>query len=176
MERTVDQTSKKAVKESGLDHDLIDEQVVAEFEKELAAARRQADEAQDKYLRTLAEVDNIRKRVERNAESRIGHARRELLLRFLPVVDNLERALQHGDAEKGLREGVELTHRDLMRALSESGVQRLEPQGEMFDPSWHEAIEVVEAKQPSGTIVDVVRPGYTLDEQLVRPAQVRVVK
>lgn len=155
---------------------MIDEQVIAEFEREIIAARQKADEAEDKYLRALAEMDNLRKRVERQVESRYDVQRRELVLGFLGVVDNLERALQHGEAESGLRAGVELTLRDLLRQLGEQGVKRLEPVGETFDPSWHEAVDVVTTDAPEGTIVEVVRPGYTLNEMLVRAAQVRVAR
>jgi len=155
---------------------VIDEQVIAEFEKELIAARKQVDEAQDKYLRALAEMENMRKRVERQVEMRYDVQRRELLQRFLPVVDNLERALEYGEKDTKIRDGVELTLRELLRALSDSGVQRFEPTGETFDPARHEAIEAVAADAPSGTILSVIQPGYTLNDQLVRPAQVRVAR
>lgn len=153
---------------------MLDDQVIAEFEKEIVSARRAADEAHDKYLRTLAEMENLRKRVERQVELRYDVQRRDLLLRFLPVMDNLERALQHGDAQDGLRAGVELTYREMLRALNDSGVQRDDPLGEMFNPALHEAVEAVASDQPSGKILAVLQPGYRLGEQLARPARVRV--
>ena len=153
---------------------MIDEQVIAEFEKEIVDARRKADEAHDKYLRALAEADNARKRAERQAEMRYDDQRRQFLLRFLPVVDNLERALQHADANDGLRAGVEMTYREMLRALSDNGVQRDEPLGETFDPARHEAVEAVKTDAPSGTILAVLQPGYRYGEQLIRPARVRV--
>ncbi|MCW5851262.1 MAG: nucleotide exchange factor GrpE [Anaerolineae bacterium] len=153
---------------------MIDEQVIAEFEKEIVDARRKADEAHDKYLRALADAENARKRAERQAEMRYDEQRRQFLLRFVPVVDNLERALQHADANDGLRAGVEMTYREMLRALSDNGVLREEPVGEVFDPARHEAVEAVKTDAPAGTILAVLQPGYRYGEQLIRPARVRV--
>lgn len=156
---------------------VIDEQVVAEFEKELIAARKQVDEAQDKYLRALAEMENMRKRVERQVELRYDVQRRDLLLSFLPVVDNLERALQYGEPDSQIRDGVEATLRQMLRALNDSGVQRFEPaSGATFDPARHEAVEAIPSDEPSGTILATIQPGYTFNDSLVRPAQVRVAR
>ena len=170
VERNI-QTEAAVANQSG-----VNEQVIAEFEKELIAERRRADEAHDKYLRTLAEMENMRKRVERQVEMRYDTQRRDFFLRFLPVVDNLERALQHGETASQLRSGVELTYREMLRVLSDSGVQRLEPVGEVFDPARDEAIEAVASDAPSGTILDVVQPGYKWNEILLRPARVRVAR
>lgn len=154
----------------------VDDQVVAQFEEELIAARRQVDEANDKYLRARAELDNVRKRADRQAELRFDSQRRDLLLSLLPVVDNLELALTHTEPDSRLHSGVEATLRQFLRALENNGVRRLDPTGEVFDPAFHEAIEAAYSEQPSGTVIEVTRPGYTLNEQLVRPAQVRVAR
>lgn len=154
----------------------VDDQVVAQFEEELIAARRQVDEANDKYLRARAELDNVRKRADRQAELRFDSQRRDLLLSLLPVVDNLELALTHTEPDSRLHSGVEATLRQFLRALENNGVRRLDPTGEAFDPAFHEAIEAAYSEQPSGTVIEATRPGYTLNEQLVRPAQVRVAR
>ncbi len=154
----------------------VEDQVVAQFEQELIDARRQVDEANDKYLRARAEMDNVRKRAERQAEMRFDSQRRDLLLSLLPVVDNLELALAHIEAGSQLRDGVAATLRQFLRALEDNGVRQLNPTGETFDPAYHEAVEAARSDLPSGTIVEVVRPGYVLNDQLVRPAQVRVAR
>lgn len=154
----------------------VDDQVVAEFEKQLIAARREVDEANDRYLRARAELDNVRKRAERQAEQRYDVQRRELVLSLLPVVDNLERALAHAEPASSLGEGVEAVYRQFLRKLEDQGVTRLDPSGEVFDPAYHEAVDAVVSSQPSGTILEVLLPGYVMNEQLVRPAQVRVAR
>jgi len=154
----------------------VEDSVVAQFEQELIDAHRQADEANDKYLRARAELENVRKRAERQAEMRFDSQRRDLLLSLLPVVDTLELALAHAEPDSQLQGGVAATLRQFLRALEDNGVKRLDPTGDTFDPAFHEAVEAAKSDQPSGTIIAVVRPGYTLNDQLVRPAQVRVAQ
>ena len=156
-------------------NDKVERRVVAEFEKELATARREKDEANDKYMRALAELDNVRKRAERSAEQRLAGQRMSFFSRFLSVVDNMERALAHGDPGDPLYAGVELTYKEMLRALSENGVERLDPTGQEFDPATDEAIDAVPMPDvASGTIVETLRPGYKYGDQILRAAQVRV--
>ncbi|MFN8476036.1 MAG: nucleotide exchange factor GrpE [Anaerolineae bacterium] len=153
----------------------VERRVVAEFEKELAQARREKDEANDKYMRALAELDNVRKRAERTAEQRLAGQRQSFFSRFLSVVDNMERALVHGDPGDPLYAGVELTYKEMLRALAENGVERMDPTGQEFDPATDEAIDAVPMPDvPSGTVIEVLRPGYKYGDQILRPAQVRV--
>lgn len=167
----VEAQSAEPVKPSG-----VDDQVIDQFEKELIDARRQVDEANDRYLRARAELENVRKRAERQAEMRFDSQRRDLLLSLLPVVDNLELALAHAEPDSQLHGGVEATLRQFLRALEDNGVKRLDPTGETFDPAFHEAVEAAHSDRPSGTVIEVTRPGYTLNDSLVRPAQVRVAR
>lgn len=158
----------------------VNAEVVAEFEKELVAARRLADENHDKYLLALADLENVRKRVERTYEQRLDNARRDFLRRFLSVADNLELALVHAGTDTArpdhLREGIELTYRDLQRVLADEGVKTMEPVGLPFDPRFHEAVETVVSGAPEGTVVAEVQKGYLYGDQLLRPAKVRVAK
>ncbi len=156
-------------------NDRVERRVIAEFEKELVTARREKDEANDKTMRALAELDNVRKRAERSAEQRLAGQRTTFFSRFLSVVDNLERALAHGDPADPLYAGVELTYKEMLRALAENGVERMDPTGQEFDPATDEAIDAVPMPDvPSGTVIETLRPGYKYGDQILRAAQVRV--
>jgi molecular chaperone GrpE len=143
---------------------------------------RQAPQAdgqdwRDRALRLQAEMDNFRKRQQRLAQDEIQSERQRLLRDFLPIVDDLERALAAARDGGGLREGVELTHRAALQLLRREGVERIEDRGHDFDPSWHEAVTTVDHRQagvPPNVIVEVLAPGYRYGEQLLRPARVVV--
>jgi molecular chaperone GrpE len=125
-------------------------------------------------------MENFRKRQERRADESIARERERILSLFLPAVDNLTRALAHqngaqlNEAEEGVRQGVELTLRELMRALAAEGVTQLETIGQSFDPAWHEAVATIPAEAQSGTVVEQVETGYKLGDKLLRPAKVVV--
>ncbi|MHB0770767.1 nucleotide exchange factor GrpE [Bradyrhizobium sp. 5.13L] len=148
--------------------------------------QKEAAEARDRMLRTLAEMENLRKRTAKEvADARLygitGFARD-----VLDIADNLQRALDAVPAEaranadaglKGLIEGVELTERSLHSALEKHGVKKLDPQGQKFDPNFHQAMfEVPDASVPSGTVVQIMQAGYTIGERVLRPALVGVAK
>jgi molecular chaperone GrpE len=152
----------------------------------LAESRREAAEYKDKVLRTLAEMENLRRRTEREvADARVygvaGFARD-----VLAVADNMHRALEaigpelreQADAKlKALIEGVELTERELLKTLEKNGVRKFSPQGEKFDPNVHQAMyEVSESDLPPGHVAQVIQAGYMLGDRVLRPALVGVVK
>jgi molecular chaperone GrpE len=145
---------------------------------ELADLKRQLEEKQDRLLRTLAEMDNMRRRSQREREDHTRYANENLLRDLVPVLDNLDRALAAaraaGDA-RGVVEGVELIQRELLRALERHGVTRYSALGQTFDPTRHEATaRVISATQAPGTVVSEVAPGYLLHGRVLRPAQVAV--
>jgi molecular chaperone GrpE len=157
--------------------------VVAAFEVELAEAMRRAGDAQrqadanwDLYLRAEADLENQRKRGERLREDAQARVRRDLLVRFLEVNDNLERALAYGDADPAhVLAGVEATYRELARLLTREGVQQVEALDAPFDPLVHEAVGVVPVPGLADErVIAVERPGYTLNGELLRPARVVV--
>ena len=144
--------------------------------EELEAARQEAAEYKDKYLRLLAEKENYRKQVERIYRDRAEEEKKRLLRSFLTVADNLARALAcEGDGD-GLRQGVDLTYREFQRLLSQEGVEPIEALGQPFDPHLHEAVEVVEDGGEPGTVVEELEKGYTYKGQVLRPAKVKVVR
>jgi molecular chaperone GrpE len=134
----------------------------------------------DRALRLQADMDNYRKRQQRLADYKIDAERQRLLRSFLPVVDDLERALAAppvGGDERGLRDGVQLTHRAALQLLQREGVEPIREQGRPFDPHWHEAVATVDhdrAGVAPNTIVEVLEPGYRQQDQLLRPARVVV--
>jgi molecular chaperone GrpE len=127
-------------------------------------------------LRLQADMDNFRKRQVRRADDAVAVERERLLRLMLPVADNLTRALnQDGQVDEVLRQGVELTHRELMRLLEAEGVTRLEAVGQTFTPELHEAVATVMTEaEAAGTVVEEVESGYKLGERLLRPARVVV--
>lgn len=152
----------------------------------VAEAKRQAAEFKDKLLRTLAEMENLRKRTEREVfDARLygiaGFARD-----VLAVADNMHRALdaigselrESDDAKvKALIEGVELTERELLKTLEKNGVKKFSPQGEKFDPNLHQAMyEVPTSDLPPGLVAEVIQAGYMIGERVLRPAMVAVSK
>ena len=152
---------------------------VMELEAELEKLRGEAAEARDQMLRTLADMDNLRKRTTRDLESAHKYALEKFALELLPVRDSLELGLDaaSGDAADlaKLREGTELTLRMLTSALEKHGIAEVAPHGEKFDPDLHQAM----ATQPSSEIapdhvMTVYQKGYTLNERLLRPALVIV--
>ncbi len=152
----------------------------------LAEARREAAEYKDKVLRTLAEMENLRRRTEREvADARI-YGVASFARDVLAVADNMHRALgtieaelsEHPDPKvKALIEGVELTERELMKVLERYGVKKFSPQGEKFDPNVHQAMyEVPQSDLPPGHVAQVIQAGYMLGDRVLRPALVGVVK
>jgi molecular chaperone GrpE len=152
----------------------------------LAEAQREAAEYKDKVLRTLAEMENLRRRTEREvADSRL-YGIASFARDVLAVADNMHRALEaigpelreEGDPKvKALIEGVELTERELLKALEKNGVRKFSPQGEKFDPNVHQAMyEVPDADVAPGHVAHVVQAGYMIGERVLRPAMVGVAK
>ena len=152
----------------------------------VAEAKREATEFKDKLLRTLAEMENLRKRTEREVlDARLygiaGFARD-----VLAVADNMHRALEtigpgvreSTDAKvRALIEGVALTERELLKTLEKNGVKKFSPQGEKFDPNLHQAMyEVPTSDLPPGQVAEVIQAGYMIGERVLRPAMVAVSK
>jgi molecular chaperone GrpE len=151
-----------------------------------AELAREAAEYKDKLLRTLAEMENLRRRTEREVADSRSYAIASFARDILAVADNMDRALAALDAElrekadagvKALLDGVELTERELLKVLEKHGVRKFEPNGEKFDPNVHQAMyEVPDPALPAGTVAQVVQAGYMIGERVLRPALVGVSK
>jgi molecular chaperone GrpE len=143
-----------------------------------------AAELKDKLLRTLADMENLRRRTEREVAEARQYGVAAFARDMLAVADNMRRALDavspqvRASADAGVKalvEGVELTERELLKALEKNGVRQFTPRGEKFDPNVHQAMyEVPDPAVPSGSVVDVIQPGYMIGERVLRPALVSV--
>jgi molecular chaperone GrpE len=140
----------------------------------------------DRLLRTLAEMENLRRRTEREIADTRAYAISAFARDILAVADNMDRALGALDKElrekadagtKALLDGVELTERELLKVLEKHGVKKFEPLGEKFDPNLHQAMyEVPDPSRPAGTVAQVVQPGYMIGDRMLRPALVGIAK
>jgi len=150
------------------------------------ALSRESADLKDRLLRALAEMENLRRRTEKQVADERVYGITSFARDMLAVADNMRRALDAVGPElkatadagaKALIEGVELTERELLKVLEKHGVKKLEPLGAKFDPNLHQAMyEVPDASVPAGTVVQVVQPGYTIGERVLRPAMVAVAK
>lgn len=154
------------------------EQASAELHAELERAKADAAGHYDRLLRSQAELQNVLRRHERDRLDRLKYAGEALARDLLPVVDDLERALAHGDEQSAaVVEGVALVYKSLLSVLARHGVERIEAKGKPFDPAEHEAVATVEtAEQPENTVVHEHRAGYRLHDRLLRPTMVVVAK
>jgi len=153
---------------------------IEELEAELAAAREEARQANERWLRERADGENLKKRVARERGDAVRFGTESLVRDLLPVVDNLERAVQAaqgGGNGAPLVEGVTLVLKALLDVLGRHGVTRVEARGAQFDPTHHEAVAHVEsAKHEANAVIEEHQPGYRLHERLLRPALVTVAK
>ena len=140
----------------------------------IEALREQLADAEKKALLAQADMENFRRRKNRETEDLLRYATMPLVTNLLDVVDNLDRALEAADSEQstGLRDGVELVATQLSSALENAGCHKIEAVGQPFDPNLHEAIQMQSSDEPANTIIMEVQTGYTLHDRVVRPAKV----
>jgi len=145
---------------------------------DLGALRQEKDALQDRLLRTAAEFDNYRKRVDRERRELSEFAAADILSELLPIVDNFERALQAAPAEAdAFRKGIELIHRQVLDLLRKRGVRPLQALGAAFDPNFHQAvIHETSDTHGEGEVIEELQRGYMLGDRLLRPAMVKVAK
>jgi molecular chaperone GrpE len=156
------------------------QQELEELREKLDAKEKEVKEHYERYLRQVAELDNFKKRINREKEDAIRYANENLIKDIIPVIDNLERAIAHaqgGGNGKPLVEGVEMVLRGLLDVFGKHGVVQVPAVGEVFDPGKHEAMAQVESSQyEPNTVVDEHHRGYLLRDRLLRPALVTVAK
>lgn len=141
----------------------------------VAALEKDKKDAWEKYLRAIADLDNLRKRTKREIDDAKLDTKLKVLQEILPVVDSLERALEHAGSE-ALAEGIQLVLRQFQAALDRLDVTPIEAAGQRFDPKLHEAISQEESDAAPGTVVQVLQRGYRSEDRLLRPALVIVAK
>jgi molecular chaperone GrpE len=152
------------------------EAVEQDFEALLADANQQKEEYLELARRTKADFENFRKRAASDVQAAQARGKISVAREVIEAVDNLERALEAADSDgQGLREGVEMVLAGLRETLTRNGIEAVDPKGEKFDPNRHEALSTMPVDgAESGTVVEVMQKGYSLGDQLVRPARVVV--
>jgi molecular chaperone GrpE len=158
--------------------ETVERELLEDLRGEQAKAEEAAAALEDRLRRALADLDNLRKRYARELERERIADRVRVLSEWLPVVDNLERALVHADGDAGpLVQGVQAVWAQAMAALARLGFDRFEDVGQPFDPERHEAVGAAAASDvPPATVVSAVRPGYASSDIVLRPAAVVVSK
>lgn len=149
--------------------------------KKLKTTEQKLSDKNDQYLRAEAEIQNMTKHFSKERSDLLKYDGQKMAKAILPAVDNLERALDtkvNDDAGKQLLKGIQMTHDRLMSALKENGVTEIEAAGKPFDPTKHQAVSTVTAKddQKKDTVVKVLQPGYQLHDRVLRPAMVVVAQ
>lgn len=153
---------------------------VAELEEALGAVERERDDFKSRLLRSAADMENFRKRKEREQEETRKYGSDKLVSDLLPAVDNLERALDHAEKsneESSIADGVKMVYKQLQSSLEKHGIVGFESVGERFDPQRHEAIQQVDSTEfDTGTVVQVFQKGYFIHDRLLRPAMTVVAR
>ncbi|MFA0324954.1 nucleotide exchange factor GrpE [Vibrio splendidus] len=184
-EEELDQIIAEAekVEEAELNEDAADEQEskIAQLEAALLSSESKVKEQKDSVLRAKAEVENMRRRTEQEVDKARKYALNKFAEGLLPVIDNLERAVQAADAEneavKPILEGVELTHKTFVDTVAKFGLTEINPEGEAFNPEFHQAMSIQESPDhESNTVMFVMQKGYELNGRVIRPAMVMVAK
>jgi molecular chaperone GrpE len=169
------ETPQSEIQEKPLE-DLTKSQLI----EKITALTALADKNYDLYLRSQAEMENMKKRFRREKEDWFKYSNETLIKEILPIMDNLERAVSHSTSENALpslKEGIELTLRSLKSALSKSGIEEVKAEGTPFDPGLHEAVfQIEDDNAEPGKVVKEIQKGYLLNKRLIRPAMVTVSK
>jgi len=165
----------ETVETEGVEEDAAEEELSLEDQ-----LRAEVQTHQEQYLRTLANMENLRKRTQREKEELAKYANENILREILPVIDNLERAVEHAEqaeSSEGLFEGVQMTLDQFSQVLTRFGVEPIESLGQLFDPALHQAMGQLETDEyPANTVAQQMQKGYQLNERLLRPAMVMVAK
>jgi len=169
------ETPQSEIQEKPLE-DLTKTQLI----EKITVLKALSDKNYDLYLRSQAEMENMKKRFRREKEDWFKYSNETLIKEILPIMDNLERAVSHSTSETALpslKEGIELTLRSLKSALSKSGIEEVKAEGELFDPGLHEAVfQIDDDHGEPGKVVKEIQKGYLLNKRLIRPAMVTVSK
>jgi len=150
------------------------------FQNELLNRVRQTNEYKESLQRVAADFDNFRKRTEKERESFVKYANERLILRFLDVLDNLDRAMENGkeiEDEDPFFSGIQLIHSQFLKIMSDEGVMAIDETGVVFDPYKHDAMmQIIDNELKENSVADVFQKGYFLKDKVIRPAKVRISK
>jgi len=173
-DESLDSTEESKHEEIALDHPSY-----SSLEEQLTLAEQKAHENWEKSVRALAELDNVRRRMEREVANAHKYGTEKLITSLLPVVDSLEQALQIAEknSDTAMYEGLELTMKLFSDALQKFDVEQIDPTGEIFDPQQHEAMSIQDVPGAApNSVIAVFQKGYKLNDRVIRPARVIVSK
>ncbi|WP_425934204.1 nucleotide exchange factor GrpE [Aeromonas rivipollensis] len=179
---TMEQVEAQPVEPTDVDSEVTAEQArIAELEAQLEAAQQASLEERERAVRAVAEMENLRRRAAQDVEKAHKFALEKFAGELLPVLDNLERAIELADKEsealKPMIEGVELTLKSMQSSVAKFGLVALDPQNQPFDPNAHQAMSMIEnAELAPNTVIAVMQKGYELNGRVIRPAMVMVSK
>lgn len=176
-----EQAETQAEEAQGTEEQAEEPTAEQKLEKELEEAKKTIEEQKDKYLRLSAEFDNYRKRTIKEKAELIKNGGEKAISAILPILDDLERALQNmqkADNVQAMYEGLDLIFQKFHKVLAQEGLQKMEPVGETFDTDYHEAIALVPAPDEAqkGKVLDCVQTGYKLNDKVIRHAKVVVAQ
>ena len=174
---TVDETLESS--EEALEQ--AQEAVSEDIEALLAESRTEAEKHKDMALRIQADMENLRRRTRLDVENAHKYALNKFVEALIPAMDSMEMGMDAAQKEEAtiesIREGIDMTFKQLLDVLGEFNVERIDPKGEKFDPNFHEAMTMIPSPDhESNTVVDVIQKGYSLNERLIRPARVIVAQ
>ena len=178
----MEQVEVQPVEPTDVDSEVTAEQArIAELEAQLEAAQQASLEERERAVRAVAEMENLRRRAAQDVEKAHKFALEKFAAELLPVLDNLERAIELADKEsealKPMIEGVELTLKSMQSSVAKFGLVALDPQNQPFDPNAHQAISMIDnAEVAANTVIAVMQKGYELNGRVIRPAMVMVSK
>ena len=179
-EKSIQDEGSPAEKSEKADEKPLEKMTKSELLEKINELQAASEKNHDLYLRSEAEIENIKKRNRKDKEEWVKYANETLIREILPVMDNLEMAISHSQEEnsiQALREGVELTLKGLRDVLGKSGLEEVKAEGEPFDPNFHHAVsEQADENVESGIILQELQRGYMLKKRLIRPAMVIVSK
>ncbi len=181
QEQTEQVQEEKATEETQSEEKAEELSAEDKMQKELEEANQKVEEMKDKYLRLSAEFDNFRKRTLKEKAELIKNGGETTISAILPILDDLERALANmlkADDVQAMYEGIDLITQKFLKVLSQEGLQKMEPVGEVFDTDFHEAIALVPApaEEQKGKVLDCVQTGYKLNDKVIRHAKVVVAQ
>lgn len=181
QEKASEQTESQAQNAQHTEEESEELTSELKLEKELEEAKKTIEEQKDKYLRLSAEFDNYRKRTMKEKAELIKNGGEKAISAILPILDDLERALQNmqkADNVQSMYEGLDLIFQKFHKVLAQEGLQKMEPVGETFDTDYHEAIALVPAPDEAqkGKVLDCVQTGYKLNDKVIRHAKVVVAQ
>ena len=181
VENVEAQTAEEAVKQADEELDTAQDAVQEDIAALLVEAQTEAEKHKDLALRVQADMENLRRRTRLDVESAHKYALEKFVNALLPAMDSMEMGIDAASKEEAtiesIREGVEMTFKQMLDVLQEFSVERVNPTGEKFDPTLHEALTMIPSPDhESNTVVETIQKGYTLNERLVRAARVIVAQ